>query len=345
MQIIYDLVLPQLLLDYVRSYDNEVLRNQFTLDRILPNRQIEDLEYRIRQGALVDTDVAEFRAWDTPAPMTGRAGVTRIRGELAPVSRQIALGEEEMLRLRALDSGNSDAIIQAIYDDSERMIRSVQGRIELARGQALTTGKVTIAENGLAIEADFGLNALNKVTAANLWTDHTASKPLTDLLTWQDYYVSVNGVRPGKILMSQQRLADMYLNLELRQVSQGGFSNTPGRINLEAVSQILSAYGLAPIELYDTKVRVNGVSTPVIDPKFVLLLPDGSEPFGNTFYGVTAEAIKLRSKGMIDKASMPGVVAVIAENDHPVQTFTVGTAIALPVIPNPSLLMVATVTA
>jgi hypothetical protein len=40
---------------------------------------------------------------------------------------------------------------------------------------------------------------------------------------------------------------------------------------------------------------------------------------------------------------MPGVVAVVTETDHPVQTFTVGTAIALPVLPNPKLLFVADV--
>jgi hypothetical protein len=102
---------------------------------------------------------------------------------------------------------------------------------------------------------------------------------------------------------------------------------------------------LPPISTYDVQVRVAGVATKVIPEKFVLLLPPRGEVLGNTFYGTTAEAIKLRSKGLIEASAMPGIVAVVTENEHPVQTFTVGTAIALPVLPVPELLMVAEVTA
>jgi hypothetical protein len=340
--LVYDLVLPRLLIDYVREYDQEVLRNVFTLDTFLPNRLIDELEYRIRQGALNDVDAAEYRAWDTPAPFTGRPGVTRIRGELAPVSRQIPLGEEEMLRLRALERGTDEPIISAIYDDSERMVRAVQARIEIARGQLLTTGKVTIAENGLALEADFGLPGDHVVTAANLWTDTTNAKPLTDLLTWQDKYILDNGVQPGTALMSQARLGNLYLNAEMRAAAAAN-GTTPARVNRGDVDAIFAANGLPPISVYDVTVRVNGVQTRIIPADRVLLLPPAGEPIGNTFYGVTAEAIKLRSKGMIDQDAMPGVVAVVTETDHPVQTFTVGTAIALPVLPNPKLLFVADV--
>lgn len=348
--IVYDMIQPQLLLDYVRAYDNEVLRNVFTLDTLLPNRNIEDLEYRVRQGTLTDTDAAEYRAFDTPSTMTGRAGLTRLRGELAPVSRQIPLGEEEMLRLRALERGWSgsnntpyEPLLQAIYDDSEKMVRSVQARIEMARGEALTTGKVVLSENGLTLTADFGMPSGNKVTAANLWTDVVNSKPLTDLLTWQDQYAVLNGTRPGKILMSQTRLSNMYLNDELRKVMQGSMATEPNRLNLEEVTNVFASFGLPPIYLYDTKVRVNGVSTAVLDPTKVLLLPEDGEPLGHTFYGITAEAIKLRSKGMISQEAMPGIVATIMEEEHPVQTFTNACAIALPVIPNPQLIIVATV--
>lgn len=340
--LVYDLIPPDLLVNYARTYDNEVLRNQFILEQFLPNRLIEDLEFRIRKGSLQDVDAAQFRAWDTPAPMTGRPGVTRIRGELAPVSRQIPLGEEEMLRLRSLERGSNEPIITAIYDDVERMIRSVQARIELARGQLLYTGTVAIAENGLQLTADFGLPGSHNVSAATVWTDTVNAKPLTDLLAWQDVYITDNGRPPGTILTSQARLSNMYLNAEMRGAAAAN-GTTPARVNRETVDAIFAANGLPPISVYDVTVRVDGVATRPIPADKVLLLPPPDEPFGNTFYGVTAEAIKLRSKGYIEADAMPGVVAVVTETEHPVQTFTVGTAIALPVLPNPSLLFVADV--
>jgi len=343
--ILYDLVDVAELTHYVRAFDNEVLKNTFTLDRWLPNRRIDDLEYRIRQGTLTDVETAEYRSWDTPAPFTGRPGVTRIRGEIPPLSRAIPLGEEEMLRLRSLQRGTSDSLIDAIYNDSELMVRSVQARIELARGQLLTTGKVTLAENGLALEADFGLPSNHKVTPIALWTDTVNAKPLTDLLTWTEFYVDENGTTPGTWLMSQARVANLMMNAEFRQaVAFAG--TTPSRINRDVVDAVLSANGIAPISTYDVKVRVGGnpgTQTSVIDPHFVLGLPPAGTPMGETFYGVTAEAIVLAGKGLIDQTAMPGIVALTLTQEHPVQTLTLATAVAMPTMASPKALIVADV--
>jgi hypothetical protein len=343
-QIVYDLVEPRAQINYARAFDNEILRARFTLQAFLPSLEIPDLEYRIRQGTLQDVDAAEYRAWDTPAPMTGRAGVARVSGELAPLSRQIPLGEEESLRLRSLLSGQSDPIISQIYADTEQMVRAVQARMEIARGQLLTTGKVTIAENGLSLEADYNLAGDHLVSASTAWTDHTNAVPLTNLLTWVDKYNDDSGTIPGTILMSQTRLNDFYLNAEVRAAAASpGF--VPSRINRVTLDGILNDWALPPISTYDVKVRVNGVSTRVLPADKVYLLPPADENLGNTLWGITAEAVKLRGKGLIDAEEMPGIVALVTETDHPVQTFTVGTGISLPVLGNPELLMVADVAA
>lgn len=345
---VYDLVAPQLLLDYVRAFDNEQLRFKFTLDQFLPNRNIEDLEYRIRQGSLVDVDTAEFRSWDTQPSMANRPGVSRKRGELPPVSRQIPIGEEEMLRLRELQrganatNGGNDPIIAEVYNDAERMVRAVQARIELARGQLLSTGKVTIAENGLAIEADFGVPGGNFTTASNLWTDLTLGKPLSDLLSLTDTWVNTYGTAPGAFIMPKARFSNLMLNAEVRAAAASN-GTTPSRLNAAQVREVLSAYDVPPIVINDEMVRVAGVQTRVLPSNKVIVVPPSDEPFGNTFYGATAEAIKLASKGVIDRTAIPGIVACVFESDSPVQTFTLATAVALPVLANPQLLGVFTV--
>src|SRR5688500_18683742 len=146
--ILCDLVDPAELTQYARQYDDEVLRNRFRLDQLLPNRPVDDHEFRLRVGSFTDVDAAEYRAWDIQPAMTGRPGITRKRGELAPVSRQIPLLEEEGLRLRDLLAGSSDGRIRAIFDDVERRVRSVQARIELARGGVVPAGNLTEAETG-----------------------------------------------------------------------------------------------------------------------------------------------------------------------------------------------------
>ena len=346
MRMVHDLVDPQELIDYVRAWDIEVLRPQaqLLLDQFLPNRQVEDLDFRIRKGSLNDVDVAEYRAWDTQPRMTARPGVSYITGELGPISRQIPLGEEESLRLRALERGNQDPIVTAIFDDAERMVRSVQARIELARGDIINDGILTISENGLTLTADFDRDSSMSVSAATPWTTTATAVPLTNLLTWQEAYLTRNGVVPGTLLMPRAQLSNLALNAEMRGYAAIGGS-TPNRINMETVNAILASEGLPPIFLYDTTVRVNGTATRVLPANKVFFLPSPNEPVGNTFYGITAEAIELRSRGLITQEAMPGVVAITLKNENPVQTFTLGTAIALPVTPNPDLIMDCTVAA
>lgn len=355
-QIIYDLVDPAELTGYVRAFDNEVLKNKFTLDQILPNRNVEDIEFRVKTGALADVDAAEYRAFDTQPAMAGRPGITRKRGELPPVSRQIPLTEEQTLRLRALERGTNDPIVTAIFDDSERMIRAVQARIELARGDALVDGIVTIAENDMFVTIDYGMPASHKVTAPIAWTvaNKATAKPITDLLGWIDTYVDTVGSPPRGMMMSRRRLAGLLVNAEVLAFAAAG-GTTPQRINLATLSDIFSDQGIPPITapigadplnsgpFFDETVKVAGVQTRVIGDQYLIFLPPGDEKMGETFYGLTAEATRLIEKNLIVASDAPGIVALALQNDNPVQTFTLATAIALPVIPNSELMFTANV--
>ena len=345
-RIVYDLVDPAELIQYVRAFDNEVLRaeNQQSLEDVLPNVETEDLEFRVRKSARNLVDTAEFRAWDTPARMTGRPGVKYIRGSLGPLSRQIPLSEEEFLRQRALARGNNDPIIDQIYEDSENMIRSVQDRIELARGDIINDGKLTIAENGLVLEANWGRAAAMSVSAAVVWTTVATATPLQDMLTWVQAYRDQNGSEPGSIVMPKSRIANLALNAEIREYASAN-GTTPSRINRATLDDVLANEGLPPIRLYDRWVRVNGAKTTVLPANKVFLFPAAGDNPGVTYYGPTAEAIKFAGRGIIDQTDTPGVVALVTETEHPVQTYTVGTAISMPVMPNPDLILDAVVAA
>lgn len=346
MRMIFDLVEPAVLTNYVRQYDNEVLRNQMGLEQFLPNFPNPELEYRVTKNAFLDVDVAEYRPFDVQPTMTGRQGFERIRGELVPLGRSIPLTEEDHHRLRNVTMGDAwgmGGIVNDIFADAERMVRSVQMRIEVARGQVLTTGAFTLAENGLIMAADFGVYAGHAPTAGTVWSN-VAAPILSDLLTWQDLYVDDTGVEPGVIVCSRQALGYMFLNTEMRQAAAFA-GTTPSRLNVEMVDAIFAANGLPPIMLYDTKARINGVSTRIIPADKLLMLPapGSAEKLGATHYGVTAEALYLAEQGYIEAEDMPGVVAVNYKNDAPVQTFTAAHAIAVPVMPNTQLVICADV--
>lgn len=342
MALILDLVDPQELTGYVRGIQMERDRNQFRLAAYLPNRNIDEIEYRVTNGALRDPDAAMYRAWDTESPIGSRQGLSRIMGELPPLSKKMRLGEEERLRRRALDRGDNTDMVNAIYDDAGQLTRSVAARIEMARGEVLETGKVVLAENGVAQTVDFGRKAGHTVTAAVKWDVAGTATPIADLRSWVQTYIDNNGVAPAFGMTSTQAISALLLVAEIRSLATT-VSGVPALVTLGTVQSVLQAFGLPPMVPYDTQVRVGGVATRVTNAKKMTLMPPAGEPLGETLFGTTAESLALTEARAISGDQAPGLVATIHSHDDPVSTWTKVGGIALPVVPNPDLTFTATV--
>lgn len=324
-----DYITPAELTGYARAAAQDLAINQFTLGQWLPNREVDDLTFRFVRGGEGLTDAATFRAYDAESPIGSRPGVSRVTGELPPISRKIRLGEYERLRQRKLD----EAVGEAIMGDAERMVRSVAARLEVARGQALVTGKVTISENGVIAEADYGRAAGHTVTAAATWATDTTDI-IGHLNTWRDTYVANTGEEPGTILTSRKVFGYMLRNSAFRQLA-ATVAGTPTLVTADAVNNVLSAYGLPSITTYDAQVRVNGSAVRVIaDDKLLLLPSSGANQLGATLYGTTAESME-PDFGLA--GSEAGIVAGAYSTKDPVAVWTKAAAIALPVLANPDL--------
>lgn len=338
MPIIYDLVEPDVLVEYTRQLPFP----QFTLDRWLPNRNIRDIEYRFNKATLQDQDVAPYRAFDAEAAIGKRQGISRVSGELPPISKKMRLGEESRLRLEMLRGGDNSAIVGQLFDDAAMMARAVQARLEQARGQALYTGTVVINENGVQATVDFGMTASHKPAAAASWATPTTDI-LTDLLTWRDLYVDDTGEQPGTILTSSKVMGYLQRNTPMRELMVAGGATAPTILTQDTIQATLRAYGLPPIVPYDTTVRVDGVATRVIpDDKLIFLPATGGAPLGSTFLGVTAEELELRRAG-VQLGNEGGIVSVVSQTDDPVATWTKAAAIAIPIVANPELIIAADV--
>jgi hypothetical protein len=283
------------------------------------------------------------RSWDTESPIGNRKGVERILGELPPISKKIRLGEEERLRRRALERGNNNQLVDAIFDDAANMARAVAARIEMFRGEALWAGSLTINENGVNQVIPFGRAAGHtNVAPGILWSTTATAVPIQDEQAWVTTYTDANGVAPAVALTSTRVVNYLLLNAQYRSMAaQNGI--TPAFLSLSGLNQIRATYDLPPIVKYDVKTRVNGTATRVIpDDKFIYLPPAG-EPLGRTFFGTTAESLELVGAQQIATDQAPGMVAVVEKTFDPVATWTKAAAIALPVLVNPDLTFAADV--
>lgn len=343
-QLVWDLVDPVELITYVREYANELTRTDAQLSpyfTYLPVVTTDEIEFRIRKGDLLDVDAAVYRAWDTPAPMTGRQGTTRIEGELGPISRQIPLTEEEHIRKRILDTGNDDPLINQIYADAERMVRSVYVRLALGIGELMDSGSLSINENGLALTADFGRKAGSSKTRATVWTN-AAAPALSELLEWVEDYDDENGEEPGAIVINKSIRNALMTNTEFLNYAAAN-GTTPSRLNIAELQGVMADNDLPPLVMLDTKVRVNGTQMRVLPKNKLFFLPPSYTQLGETRMGVTAEAMLASDLGIVDSADAAGVVAATLQNTHPVQTSVLGTAVGLPIMPNPDMVFDCTV--
>jgi hypothetical protein len=342
MALVLDLADPQELQGFVRGIQLEEDRNRFTLQNYLPNRPIDEIEYRVTRGSLRDADAATVRAWDTESPIASRQGLERIMGELPPISRKIRLGEEERLRRRALERGDNAQLVDAIYDDAGQMSRAVLARVEMFRGEALFNATVVINENGVSQTVDFGRKAGHTVTAGVLWSTVATADPVADMRSWVQTYIDTNGVAPAYGLTSTAVLGYLMRNAAIRSLATTT-AGVPALVTMETVNSVFAAFGLPPLIPYDTNVRVAGAQQRVTPVNKVCFMPPGDEPLGATFFGTTAEALELVEARAINQDQAPGMVATVHKSDDPVSTWTKVAAIALPVLINPDLTLTATV--
>jgi hypothetical protein len=339
-----DYVDPATLTGYARAALQDIPANQPSLARWLPYRLVDDLVFRFVKGGDGLTEAATFRSWDTESPIGTRPGVTRVTGELAPISRKLRQSEYE--RLRGTVNGSS-ALATAIENDAARLARAINMRLELARGQALVSGAISINENGIVATADFGRAGGNTTAPTTLWTDLAASVPLQDLSAWCDAYEDINGVRPGAIVTSNRVRGLVLANAGVRALA-GTVLGTPADVTMNQLAGQLAARDLPPLYTYNVKYSVAGSATRVIADDKVLLLPAPVDPtdeagteLGATLMGTTLEA---REPGYgIAEGDMPGLVAGTYSTQDPIALWTKVAGIAFPVLANANLSFVADV--
>jgi len=282
---------------------------------------------------------ARYRAWDGRIHVSSRDSGESKYVNLLPLSTSINMGEYERLQIEfARTQGtNKGALVDAIYNDAERLTREVQARLEQGIGDLLTDGVLTIDENGLVgFEADFGVPADQIETAGVLWSSPSTALILDDLHAWVDVYVANNGVRPGAIRTSQQVIT---LMLQNEQIIEASLADLQG---------LLASEGLPPlVQSYDTQVDVDGELQRVIPANRVLLTPASLSDLVQTVSGVTVTALELVNSAKVDFTfqDAPGIVGVVVKEGPPFRQFTFVDATAMPILTDAKRLMVATVLA
>ena len=349
MTIIDDYIPAAELTAYVREVPGPA--NLF-LENFLPDRFFPDIKLAIKESQRTNR-ASQYRNWDAETRIGKRDTFRSSEVRLAPLGQKLPVGEQETLEIQAARNGGSPyaAMIDAIYNDVDNNVRSIYNRLEIARGDVFMDGKFEIesGENDLeGLEADFVLDPLNDVNPAGAdWDDEENSVPLTDLRTWLLRYSTLNGGRPGYMVMSEETIGHLAMNKQIRQQISGTSDVnvlTPFATD-EQLNRVMQVNRFPTIVPYDTVIEFLGVEKRVIDQGKVIFLPTDPTSLGYTAWGITPESLMLvrgQNPGLtFEEAS--GMIGVVMREGDPAKIWTKVSAVALPIITDIRKLMVATV--
>lgn len=327
-----DLIDPAELTGYARQSLSDYEASKGTLARWLPNREVADIDVRFVAGSAGLVPEARYRAFDAEPEMGARPSGKRVTIELPPLSQQGIIGEREQLRLR---NASPDVAKNILFDAAASAVRAIADRSERQRGQVLTTGKATIAQDNYADEADYGRRADFTTTAPTLWSDPAVDR-LGYLDTLVSQYVTVNGAEPGAILMGKRVMRTLAAGAQFAVQLIGGGQRPATQADVQA---ILAGAGLPEIVPYDRQTSGGRV----IPDDCLILLPapvdpndgEGSE-LGATFWGQTLAASE--PEYGIAESEQPGVVvAAFVNRGIPPIKHVFADSLSLPVLANANL--------
>jgi hypothetical protein len=329
----------------VLSYARAAEPRTYLGPTLFPAANVQDLTFEYFKTLNRLPVMATIQAYGAETPIASREGIEKVRGEIPPIKRKINLNERYLIAIKREGLGDFELVRDKLFSDLDSMIMSVQDRIEALRMEAVSSGKLTISENGVIMTVDYGVAEDHKDTLETtaLWTASDTATPIDNMQEWVQQIVDDTGIKPARALTSNTVVANLLKNEQIRELIHGSEGATRA-VALSQLNNLLTAMDLPTIATYNVKSRVeaaNGsLSTVRFFPedKFVLLPED---PVGETLYGPTAEAL-LSSAG-IPVTETAGLFAQVYGEEDPPALWTKVAATAIPTMPQADAIFIATV--
>lgn len=330
--------------DDLTAFVREVpLTRQHTFLDMFPRRDVRDNQVDFAE--IVRTNrTARYRSWDGRLHVSARDTASEKKVKLPPLSSSLSMGEYERLQYEFARTGGTRtaAYVAAIYDDATNLTNEVLNRYEMAWGDVLNDGILSINENGLVSTADFGVPADHKITVGTSWATIASAPVLDDLIAALDVYIATNGFPPGQIRTSQKTIRRMTQNAQLINAVKGAAAGVT-RLTLAELGGVFDSVGLPPIGApIDHSFDVDGVTTRVLPEDKLLFLPPNLDDLGYSAWGLTATALELVNSNEADMSfeEAPGIVGVVEKDGPPYRSWTFVDACGMPILSNAKRLMI-----
>lgn len=302
------------------------------LEELFPSRKTEALEIKMIKGANNLPVSASIHGFDTEAEIDQREGTSYDLAELALIKRKRKLSEKEIIHLeQPRNDAEEREAIQKIYNDVDSLQNSVLTRIEAMRGEALTSGKLVINENGYKATINYGVPNAHKKEL--IWS---SGDP--DILMNMDECVNKivddTGFTPTRVLTSKKILNIMLRDERIRKAVFGVNSNK--LLSRKELNAFLQTLDLPRVAIYDAKFRILNADGKYTTRRYFaeeafVFMPEGR--MGETLFGLTAEELELRKKPDVDITEIGNVIIEHYATNDPVAKWIKAVATSLVTFP------------
>lgn len=329
--------------DLLAFSQNFSVQRSYLGDTLFPDVKTQHLKaefYRLSDQRMLPT-MAQVHGFNTEAHIGQRPSIEKVVIEKLLIKEKINVTERVQTWL---DNGASEnSLVKYIFDDVARLAESVKTRTEVAKIEALTSGKVTVNENNVQLTIDYHVPDGNFSKLD--WTD-----PKHDILGDIQAIIekgkskgqTINRFYTSTKIMGLLRKNTGIQTAILSALGQGIFvSNTQ-------ISRLLSdMFNGVTIITNDEFYQYEGAKGVLQSKRYfdenkfvaVASLPNGS--IGAGLWGVTPEE---RAIGpWTEKSQNQYITATKWTEPDPVVTWTKASGLFVPAIANPSGLFINTI--
>jgi hypothetical protein len=297
----------------------------YPLARFYPDKPVFDTEFAYNVVSGGYGQMASITAWDAGAPLRDKDVLARMTGELGKMQHSFRLTEKELLMYnRPRMEEEQKQVVQAVYDNTDKLVYGTYDREEWLRAKATYEGALTYDENGVVLDIDFLIPAENKIAVTTAWA--SGVEVLADLqLAVQAFKDANNGEAPAEMHMSGRVESLLLQNSQIKSQVYG--NATDGRIvTSEQLRGVFNALDIPNYVVVNRRVRGDAGMEDLMPNDRIVFVAD---QLGRTLQGPTVE-----------NDYKPGVYVIpqIQETNPPRQDVFVGKA-SFPALERPSAIV------
>ena len=328
---IFDLVQS----NQLTAYWEELLQDEapYPCEELFPDNKKRGLSLQWIKGSRGLPVVLKTSAFDTFAVPRPRIGFDKLTAEMPYFKESTYIDEELRQELNmVLETGNQayiDSVINRVFDDEMRLLRGAAAARERMRMMALTTGVVSMANNGQSFSYDYGIPAAHKTTVDTSWSNLTTSDPIEDMRVLKEQIQDDTGVEVVRAMVDGQTWRYIRNNDKINK-SIFVLSNGQGSVSDARLRDfIMQEIGLDVIINDKRYVDESGNTQKFMPANTFVMFPAGQ--LGSTWFGTTpAESDLMGGQAANVSITDTGVSVTTAQKVDPVNVETIVAQICLP---------------